>query len=119
MMDNLDMKNTSRVTRMPPAAVADAIERLGRNIRTARLRRRLRIEDVANRIGASRFTVADVEKGKPGVSMAAYAGALWVLGLLEGMSEVADPDGDEEGKTLESARSPRQAPRRRGLDNDF
>lgn len=114
------MVNKSRVTRTPPAAVEEAIRRLGRNIRTARLRRRLRIEDVANRIGASRYTVADVEKGKPGgASMAAYAGALWPLGLLEGMSEVADPDRDEEGKTLESARSPKSAPRRRRLDNDF
>ncbi len=118
-MDNNNMPNKNRITRTPPGAVEDAIRRLGRNIRTARLRRRLRIEDVANRIGASRFTVADVEKGKPGASMAAYAGALWALGLLEGMSEVADPDRDEEGKTLESAGSPRRAPRRRRLDNDF
>ncbi len=119
MMDIFNMMNKSRVTRTPPAAVEEAIRCMGRNIRTARLRRRLRIEDVANRIGASRFTVADVEKGKPGASMAAYAGALWALGLLEGMSEVADPDRDEEGKTLESARSPKSAPRRRRLDNDF
>ncbi len=118
-MDDINMPNKSRITQAPPAAVEDAIRRLGRNIRTARLRRRLRIEDVANRIGASRFTVADIEKGKAGASMAAYAGALWALGLLEGMSEVADPDRDEEGKTLESARSPKQAPRRRRLDNDF
>jgi len=113
------MANTSRITEAPPAAVEDAIRRLGRNIRTARLRRRLRIEDVANRIGASRFTVADLEKGKPGTSIAAYAGALWALGLLDQMSELADPDRDEEGKVLESARSPKEAPRRRTLDNDF
>ena len=119
MVDNIDMVKKSRITQAPPAAVEDTIRRLGRNIRTARLRRKLRIEDVANRIGASRYTVADVEKGKPGASMAAYAGALWALGLLEGMSEVADPDHDEEGKTLESARRPKSAPRRRRLDNDF
>jgi transcriptional regulator with XRE-family HTH domain len=113
------MTNTSRIIKAPPAAVEDAIRRLGRNIRTARLRRKLRIEDVAERIGASRFTVADLEKGKPGTSIAAYAGALWALGLLEQMSDLADPDRDEEGKALESARSPRQAPRRRVLDNDF
>ena len=65
------------------------------------------------------FTVADIEKGKAGASIAAYVGALWALGLLEGMSDLADPDRDEEGKTLESARSPKTAPRRRRLDNDF
>jgi transcriptional regulator with XRE-family HTH domain len=114
-----NMVNTSRITEAPPAAVEDAIKRLGRNIRTARLRRKLRIEDVAGRIGASRFTVADLEKGKPGTSIAAYAGALWALGLLDQMSELADPERDEEGKVLESARSPKEAPRRRKLDNDF
>jgi DNA-binding XRE family transcriptional regulator len=113
------MSNVSRINEAPPAAVEETLNRLGRNIRTARLRRRLRIVDVANRMGASRFTVADVEKGKPGTSMAAYAGALWALGLLDQMSDLADSDHDEEGKVLESARGPKQAPRRRKLDNDF
>ena len=42
----------------------------------ARLRRKLRIEDVAERMGTSRFTLADIEKGKPGASAAAYLGAM-------------------------------------------
>lgn len=113
------MTNSSRITTTPPAAVEDALRRLGRNIRTARVRRKLRIEDVAQRIGASRFTVADLENGKPGTSAAAYLGALWVLGLLDQVAELADPDRDEEGKVLESARRPKGAPRRRSLDNDF
>ena len=115
----INMANTSRITDAPPAAVEEALKRLGRNIRTARLRRRLRIEDVAQRMGASRFTLADVEKGKPGASAAAYLGALWALGLLEQITDVADPDRDDEGKVLESARAPSQAPRRQSLDNDF
>ncbi|MGB5241045.1 MAG: helix-turn-helix transcriptional regulator, partial [Prochlorococcaceae cyanobacterium] len=49
----------------------------------ARLRRRWRLEDVAERMGVTRYTVADVERGKPGTSVAAYLGALWVLGLLD------------------------------------
>lgn len=113
------MSNTSRIINSPPAAVEEALERLGRNIRTARLRRKLRIEDVAARMGASRFTVSDLEKGKPGTSAAAYFGALWALGLLEQARDLADPDRDQEGKVLESARSPKQARRPRALDNDF
>ena len=103
----------------PPAAVEEALHRLGRNIRTARLRRRLPQTQLAERMGVSRFVVADVERGKPTTGVAAYMGALWVLGLLEGMSEVADPDRDEEGKTLERARSPRRARGRRSLSDDF
>lgn len=113
------MSRSSGITTAPPAEVEEAIRRLGRNLRTARLRRRLRIEDVADRIGASRFTVADLERGKVSTSMAAYAGALWALGLLPQMAVVADPDSDEEGKVLEDARRPTQAPRRLTLDNDF
>jgi predicted transcriptional regulator len=113
------MPRGSRITGTPPAAVEDALSRLGRNIRIARVRRKLRIADLAERIGASRFTVADVEKGKPSTSAAAYLGALWALGLLDQITELADPDRDEEGKVLERARSPTGAPRRRSLDNDF
>ena len=111
-----------RLTKMadsPPAAVEEGLQRLGRNIRTARLRRRLPQIELAERMGVSRFVVADVERGKPTTGVAAYVGALWVLGLLDGLSEVADPDRDEEGKTLERARSPRRARRRQPLSDDF
>ena len=63
--------------------------------------------------------VADVERGKPTTGVAAYVGALWVLGLLGDLFEVADPDRDEEGKTLERARSPRRARVGRSLSDDF
>ena len=106
-------------TSSPPAAVEEALRRLGRNIRIARLRRQLRIQDLAERMGVSRFTVADLERGKPGTSGAAYLGALWALGLLDQAEELADPDRDEEGRVLESARAPRRAARPRRLDNDF
>jgi len=109
----------SPLVQQPPAALEQALQRLGRNIRTAWLRRRWRLEDVAERLGVSRFTVADVERGKPGTSMAAYLGALWVLGLLDQLAAVADPDRDEEGKALEAARQPGQASRRRRFDDDF
>jgi DNA-binding XRE family transcriptional regulator len=103
----------------PPAALEQALQRLGRNIRTARLRRRWRLVDVAERMGVTRYTVADVERGKPGTSIAAYLGALWVLGLLDQLEVVADPDRDGEGKALEAARQPGQAPRRHRFDDDF
>ena len=113
------MPNHSSITQAPPAAVDDTLKRLGRNLRTARLRRQLRLQDVANRLGVSRFTVSDLEKGKPGVSAAAYFGALWALGLLSHADSLADPDLDVEGKILEGARRPTHAPRRQRLDNDF
>ncbi len=109
----------SKIAESPPAAVENVLKRLGLNIRTARLRRRLSMKELAERIGVSRYVVADIEKGKPTTAIAAYLGALWALGLLRNMREVADPDRDEEGKILEQARRPKTAPKRRVLDDDF
>lgn len=94
------MANISRIIELPPAAIEDALKRLGRSIRSARLRCKLRIGDVAERMGTSRFTLVDVEKGKLGVSAAAYFDVLWALGLLEQVTDVADPDRDDLGKIM-------------------
>lgn len=113
------MPYRARIGESAPAAVRDALDRLGRNLRTARLRRRLRQEDLARRVGVSRFVIADIEKGKPTPGIAAHLGVLWALGLLPHLHEVADPDRDEEGKALEAARTPRTVRRARTLSDDF
>jgi len=113
------MPRVSKISKSTPAAIEEILARLGRNIRTARLRRRLSMEELAERIGISRYVLADIEKGKPTTAIVAYMGALWVLGFLGDMREVADPDRDEEGKILERARSPRTAPKRKVIDDDF
>jgi transcriptional regulator with XRE-family HTH domain len=113
------MARTSQISKALPAAVEEALTRWGRNIRIARLRRRLTREDLAGRIGVSRQVLANIEKGKPTTAVAAYLGALWTLGLLNQLKNVADPDQDEEGKILERSRSPQTAPKRRKMDDDF
>ena len=113
------MAKAATTPRQPPGAVAETLTQLGRRIRIARLRRRLTQLEVATRIGVSRFVVADLEKGKPSTGIAAYLGALWVLGLLEQMDDVADPMHDHEGILLERARGPQRGSTRRALDDDF
>ncbi len=113
------MTRISKISKAPPAAVEEALIRLGRNIRTARLRRRLTGEELSRRIGISRQVLAQIEKGKPTTAVAPYLGALWALGLLNPLRDVADPDRDEEGKILERARSPKSAPKRKKMDDDF
>jgi len=115
----LAMAQPSSIVQQPPAALEQALSRLGRNIRTARLRRNWRHQDLAARMGVTRFTVADVEQGRPGTSAAAYLGALWALGLLDQLTPVADPDLDSVGKTLEAARAPRVARQADALDDEF
>ena len=113
------MGKRSRIAEAPPAAVEEALKRLGRSVRTARLRRKLPQAVLAERVGVSRFVLADIEKGKPTVGVAAHLGVLWALGLLSHMRDVADPDRDEEGKALERARSPKVARRPRKLNDEF
>jgi hypothetical protein len=99
--------------------VQDALSRLGRHIRIARLRRRLRLVDLAAKVGTSRFVMADVERGKATTAIAAYLGALWALGLLPPMHEIAHPDRDEEGKVLERSRMPKTARVAKDMNSDF
>ncbi len=113
------MPRVSKIAQHPPFAVARTLQTLGRNIRTARLRRKLSRDRLAERIGISRQVLAEVEAGKPTTAIAAYLGGLWALGLLAQMNEVAEPDNDAEGKALESARSPTTAPKRRAFDDNF
>src|SRR3990167_1842769 len=112
------MKKKKPVTTIPPIAVKQALTALGQRIRIARLRRGLRLVDVAERVGASRIVISAAEKGKSTVAISTYLGALWVLGLLDDVSKVADPDHDMHGKTLESLRAPKTAAKRKQeLDN--
>lgn len=114
------MPRISKISESPPYAVEEALRTLGRNIRTARLRRKLSREDLAEKIGISRYVMGDIENGKPTTAVAAYLGALWALGLLDDFGMVAHPDRDSEGKTLEAARRPTTSPKRtRELNDDF
>lgn len=114
------MTKASKISGAPPAAVERILLQLGRNIHIARLRRKLRLEDLAERVGVSRYLMSDIEKGKASSAIAAYIGALWALGLSDDLLKIADPDRDLEGKALESVRAPKTAAKRKKvLDNDF
>lgn len=114
------MSRASKISKTLPAEVELILSQLGQNIHTARLRRNMRLEDLAERVGVSRYLMSDLEKGKPTASIAAYIGTLWVLGLSDAMYDIADPDRDIEGKALENARAPKTAAKRKkALNNDF
>lgn len=97
------------------------MEHLGQRIRTARLRRRLEQEDLAQACGVTRRTIWRIEKGEPGVAIGTIFSVLWKLGLLSGAASLADPDQDEHGKVLEAARLPQRARQSAtdDLDNNF
>lgn len=103
----------------PPYPVEQTLKRLGANLRTARLRRNLTIDELAEKIGTGARAVADAEKGKPSTGIAVYAAMLWALDLLDHMVGVAAPERDEEGQTLALARERGRARPKTGLSNDF
>jgi transcriptional regulator with XRE-family HTH domain len=110
-------KNT--LIQAPPYPVEKAIKNLGANLRTARLRRNLTIEEVGEKIGTGPRAVSDAEKGKISTGIAVYTALLWVYDLLGRMSELADPAFDEEGLSLSSSKDRARARAKEGLDNDF
>lgn len=103
----------------PPHAILLAVSRLGDDLRTARLRRNLTIEEVAAKIGSGRRAVADAEHGKATTSMAVYAALLWTYDLLDGLDRLADPAADQEGVILARSQGRSRSRRSQGLDNDF
>lgn len=103
----------------PPYRVEDALKRLGANLRTARLRRNLTIEEVAVKIGTGPRPISGAEKGKPSTSAAVYVALLWAYDLLGPMVDLADPALDEEGFARAGLRERARARESRGLDSDF
>lgn len=102
-----------------PREVSLRLQALGSRIREARLHRKLRQVDLAERSGLSRTTVESIERGNAQTAIGAYLRALWVMGLDDGLEVLADPALDREGAALEYQPGERRVRVRKGLDNDF
>jgi transcriptional regulator with XRE-family HTH domain len=103
----------------PPYPVEHALKRLGANLRTARLRRNLTIEEAAEKIGTGPRPVSDAEKGKTSTSAAVYIALLWAYDLLTPMEAIADPASDKGGLALSAQRERARTSTPQGLDSDF
>ena len=95
-------------TRALPGAAKRALVKLGKDIVVARKKRRISTVSMAERAFISRATLHKVERGDPSVSMGAYATVLAILGLAEGLGQVADRRDDSLGLDLEEHRLPKK-----------
>ncbi len=68
---------------------------------------------VAERAFTSRSTLQRIEAGDTNVGIGIYAGVLQALGLLDGLSQVADIRNDSVGQALASAALPKRVHIRR------
>lgn len=78
---------------IPPAAT-QALRALGENLAVARSRRRESQRTWARRLGVSVPTLIRMERGDPGVAAGIYATALWLMGNVGALPDLAAPASD-------------------------
>lgn len=100
------MTITRRRTRHVPVPIARSLRKLGQDLHDARRRRRIPMEILAERASISRATLRKIEHGDPTVSLGNYAMALFALGLVDRLGDLADPRHDAVGLELEEERLP-------------
>lgn len=104
----------SHATSTLPRAARLALAKLGEDITIARKKRRISTVSMAERAFVSRSTYSKIEKGDPTVSIGAYVTVLAILGLAEGVGELADRKADELGLDMDEERLPQRiVPRKR------
>ena len=91
-----------------PPQVSPILTTLGEQIRIARKRRGLRMEEMASRMFVNRKTLSRLEKGEGGVALSVLASALWVLGMEDELLKIADPRQDTVGIYFEKQRLPKR-----------
>ena len=89
--------------------VSRSIQKLGSDVKSARLRRRLPMALVAERAGISTKTLASIEKGEPGVSLGNVAAVIYAMGIGTPFSEILDQKHDSFGLMLDEERLPKRA----------
>jgi transcriptional regulator with XRE-family HTH domain len=102
------MPRTAKSFHQLPGSVRSALLEFGRAIRVARIRRRQSAQDFASRLGVTLPTLRKLERGDPGVAVATFVSALWLVGLLDRLRDLAKPENDVLGNMLETSRLPRR-----------
>ena len=106
------MKKTSVI----PIPVKKTLEKLGSDIKEARIRRKISMELMAQRAGITRPTLVKVEQGDATTSMGIYAKVIFILGLNDNLADIADIRNDKVGIMIESKELPKRARTRKSKD---
>lgn len=85
------MPSTPQALQTLPPAAAAALRALGENLAIARTRRREPQRAWAKRLGVSVPTLIRMERGDPGVGAGIYATALWLIGTVGKLPDIAAP----------------------------
>lgn len=103
-----------------PIPAIKALRKIGQDINDARRRRRISIALMAQRASVSRATIGKIEKGDPTTSIGGYASVLFVLGMIDRLSDLVDGVHDSVGRRLEDKKLPQRirAPIRKSENNN-
>lgn len=102
-----------------PEEVKSVATRLGERIRIARIRRKIRQEDLAVRTGLSRSTIQAIERGELPCAVGSVFLVLWNLGLADEIELIGDPGLDEGGLALSLSDGHKRVRVATKLNNDF
>ncbi len=91
-----------------PLPVKKSLRKLGRDLYDARRRRRIPTTLMAERANISRTTLNKVERGEPTVALGIYACVLYILGMEERLSDLADVTTDKTGLVLDAEHLPQR-----------
>lgn len=86
-------KKSRALSTMPPLVLAQ-LQQLGEHLAIARKRRKESRRAWAQRIGVTEPTLARMEKGDPSVAFGSYATALWLIGRVQALADLAAPELD-------------------------
>lgn len=101
-----------------PIPVQKALQKLGADIKEARIRRRISMELMAKRAGITRPTLTKVEQGDANTSMGIYAKVIFILGLDKNLADIADIRNDNVGIMIDSDNLPKYARPKKYKDTD-
>lgn len=101
------MAKATMANRALPTSAERAVSALGRDIATARKRRRMTQRLMADKMMVNVETVQRLEHGDPSVGIGIVATALWVLGLSRRLEDLIAPDTDAVGQSEEIRRLPK------------
>ena len=96
---------------LPSLRAQTALRQMGADLRMARRKRRIPIEDFALRVGVSSRTIIRLEKGDSGVSMGTLAMACLTMGEIDRIDWLIDPATDDTGLLLDRDRLPKRISR--------
>lgn len=86
------------LTRPAPSAVVESLNQIGSHLANWRKLYGLKLEDVAQRAGITRQTVARIEAGDPGVRFEHVLRVCRVVGILDSVVNAVDPFETEIGR---------------------